>query len=299
MIRLWMRNMNREVSTRTDVLSDDVTVDEDARNGNRVKSLDTEDTGVAPPPLIGERPALLKVPDWNRREHALREWMDGPTTYAAYCAGARDLERVNRWTRGYKPTLDFMQRVLQRTRVGYEPLHVVDVGCGHGDGLRAIHRWAARRSVPLRLTGVDVNSYAARLAKECDRREHVAAGTITWVTGDAFSVELTQPVDVAISSLLAHHLDDDTLVRLLRWNEAQARVGWLVSDLRRNKRAAEGFKWLTRILQMDDMVKHDGAASFRRALTLEEWRAKTAAAGIEASVKDAGLGRLTVERLKT
>jgi 2-polyprenyl-3-methyl-5-hydroxy-6-metoxy-1,4-benzoquinol methylase len=254
-----------------------------------------DEAGAAAPPRPQDAVEQSVGPaDFSRREFALREWMDGPSTFAEYCAGALDLERVNRATRGYKPTLDFMERVVAKTGVGDEPLHVLDVGCGHGDGLRAIYRWAAKRSVPLRLTGVDLNPYAARLARECDRKEHVSAGTIAWITGDVFEVRLERPPDVIVSSLFAHHLPDEAVLQLLRWKAKMARVAWMVSDLRRSERAAEGFAWLAWLLRWDAMVKHDGAMSFRRAMTVEEWREHLREAGVRGEVKDVGLGRLRV-----
>ena len=165
--------------------------------------------------------------------------------------------------------------------------------------LRAISRWAAKRSVPLRLTGVDMNPYAARLARECDRREKVAAKTISWVTGDVFQVELEQPVDVVVSSLVAHHLDDAAVVRLLRWKEERARVGWMVSDLVRSERAVMGYRWLTAAMGCCAMVKHDGVVSFRRAMTKEEWRGLVMEAGLTGvSVEGSSVGRLRVEKLR-
>jgi len=238
------------------------------------------------------------TPDFSRREFALREWMDEPCTYAVYRRAAEDLAQINQLTRGYRPVLQFLERVMAQTRVGYEPLHVVDVGCAQGDGLRTIYKWAAKRSLPLKLTGVDINPYAARLARECDRAEHVSAGTIAWVTADAFAVELERPPDLVISSLFAHHLDDAAIERFLQWSEEQARVGWFVGDLRRSEHAALGFKWLTRVAGSCSMVRHDGAVSFRRALSLSEWQARLRDAGVAGEVKDVGLGRLCVERLK-
>ena len=47
-----------------------------------------------------------------------------------------------------------------------------------------------------------------------------------------------------------------------------------------------------------EMVKHDGDISFRRALSLSEWQERLNEAGVEGVVKDVGLGRLCVERLK-
>ena len=133
---------------------------------------------------------------------------------------------------------------------------------------------------------------------ERDRRAGVPAGSITWLTADAFEAKFDAPVDVTISSLFTHHLSDAAIVELLRWNEATARVGWLVNDLRRSERATMGFKWLTRVIGSCAMVKHDGAVSFRRALTMDEWRERCAQAGVDARVVDVGLGRLCVERMK-
>jgi len=287
-----VRNFRAGLGCDKDLLGgswDDELVDEQTKH----------ETGLAPPPLpVATREDAAGVPDFSRREYALREWMDEPCTYNVYRQAAEDLAQINTLTRGYKPLLEFLERVLARTRVGYEPLHIVDVGCAQGDGLRAVHAWAAKRSVPLRLTGVDMNPYAARLARECDRAEHVSAGTISWVTADAFAVSLEGPVDVVISSLFAHHLSDAEIVRYLRWSEETARVGWFVGDLRRSKRAAMGFKWLTRLAGSCEMVRHDGAVSFRRALSLGEWRDRLQEAGVAGTVRDAGLGRLCVERLK-
>jgi SAM-dependent methyltransferase len=255
----------------------------------------TAETGAAAPPLPHQTlPERTTTPDFSRREFALRELMDGPCTYADYRSAALSLARLNRWTRGYRPVLEFLARVLQHTGVGHEPLHIVDIGCGHGDGLREIHRWAAKRSVPLRLTGVDINPYAARLARECDRIEHVSAGDITWLTGDLFATQLARPADIAVSSLLAHHLSDEDILRLLHWNETNASIAWAITDLRRSRRAAQVFTWMGRLLPMDRMVAHDGAVSFRRALSIEEWQAISSAA----LVRNAGRGRLVVERLK-
>jgi len=253
------------------------------------------ETGAAPPPFVNETPPVIATaPDFSRREFALRELMDGPCTYGDYRSAALSLGRLNRWTRGHRPILEFLAKVLQRTGVDHEPLHIVDTGCGHGDGLREIHRWAAKRSVPLRLTGIDINPYAVRLARERDRVEHVSAGTITWLTGDVFATTLERPADVVISSLLAHHLSDDDISRLMQWNETTARAAWAISDLRRSERAAQIFTWMSKLLPMNETIAQDGVVSFRRALSLEEWKLLAG----EAKVIDVGRGRLVVERLK-
>jgi len=263
--------------------------------------IDTETQAPAPPWPHDFSPPPSTTPDFSRRDFALRELMDEPCTYATYRAAALSLARLNRWTRGYKPTLDFLTRVLQHTGVTHEPLHIVDAACGHGDTLRHISRWAAKRSIPLRLTGIDINPYAARLARERDRQEHIAPATITWLTADIFTTTLTttlaRPADILLSSLFAHHLSDEAIPKLLHWNQTTARTAWLISDLRRSQRAANTFAWLTKLLPLHHMVTHDAQISFRRALSLQEWQAHCLQTNITAQIKDTGTGRLTVERI--
>ena len=257
-----------------------------------------EAAGIAPPPRPGTEPALPEtVPDFTRREYALREQMDDPCTYAVYRRAAIDLARINRVTRGHRPTLEFLTRVLAGRNVGYEPLHIVDVGCAQGESLRTIYHWAAKRSLPLKLTGVDINPYAARLARECDRAEHVSAGAIDWITADAFQVKLDRPPDVVTCSLFAHHLSDEQIVHYLRWCNDQARAGWFIGDLRRSERAARWFSRLAWAIGACEMVKYDGVISFRRALSLEDWRQRCSEAGVQATIRDVGIGRLCVEHL--
>src|SRR3546814_8610228 len=81
-----------------------------------------------------------------------------------------------------------------------------------GDMLRLVHRWAARRGLKVSLTGVDLNPWSAKAA---------AAATppgmaIKYVTADLFDYRPSQPPDIILSSLFAHHLPDDSLVRLDR-----------------------------------------------------------------------------------
>ncbi len=258
---------------------------------------------AAPPPPRPDgatAPQAVTLPDFSRRQAELREWMDEPCTYADWNAALRDIAQMNRLLRGAAPTLAFIDRVVRTRGVGYEPLHVVDVGCGDGEMLRRIARWAAKRSVPVRLTGVDMNPYAARAARERDREQRVSAKTVTWVTANALKVELEAPVDVVISSLFTHHLTDAEIVRFLRWMENTARWGWMIDDLRRSARSHRLFGWLARAMRWHRFVVHDGPVSIRRAFVAKDWEGMLRAAGITGmQVVERGVGRLCVERPRT
>lgn len=231
------------------------------------------------------------------------EWMDTEAvSYDDFRACLDDLERVNRLSLGYRPTLGFLED-LRRRRVlpAGRPLTVIDVGSGHGDGLRAVARWAARRGIPVRLVGVDINPFAARAAREA-AVGLPEAQTIEWVTDDvfAFAAREDNRPDVILSALFAHHLSDPAVVRFVAWMEATAGIGWFVNDLHRHALSYHGFSLLARLLGMHRFVVHDGPISIARGFVRADWRAILRAAGVEkrASIRWWMPFRLCVGRIK-
>jgi SAM-dependent methyltransferase len=156
--------------------------------------------------------------DFSRRAspRELPELMDGNCNYDEFRDCLRSLERVNRWLLGYRPTLAWLDRLDRLAREPQKPVHILDVGSGGGGLLRQIAGWARRRGMAVQLTGIDLNPYAARAAAESTPKEL----GIAWVTGDALLYRPEKPVDIVVSSLTAHHLEDDEILALLRWMEA-------------------------------------------------------------------------------
>jgi trans-aconitate methyltransferase len=224
----------------------------------------------------------------------LPELMDGDCSYEEFRDCLRNLEQVNRWLLGYRPTLAWLKRLTHGLR---NPVHIVDVGSGCGDLLRQIAGWALSRGIAVQLTGIDLNPYAARAAAESTPKEL----GITWVTGDALFYRPQKPVDIVVSSLTAHHLEDEEIVALLRWMEATARSGWFINDLERSERASQMFGWLAAVVRWHPFVRHDGPVSFRRAFREEDWLRLLAAAEVPreaVTVEHWRPGRLCVGRRK-
>jgi hypothetical protein len=80
-----------------------------------------------------------------------------------------------------------------------------------------------------------------------------------------------KPVDIVVSSLMAHHLEDEEIVALLRWMEITARGGWFLNDLERSEQTSKMFGWLAAVKGWHQFVRHDGPVSFRRAFRKEDW----------------------------
>jgi 2-polyprenyl-3-methyl-5-hydroxy-6-metoxy-1,4-benzoquinol methylase len=223
----------------------------------------------------------------------LPEWMDEPCTYEDFRECLADLGQVNRLTLSYRPTLAFLESVVAAKRG--QALRIVDVGSGGGDMLRRVERWAERRGVRVKLTGIDLNPYAARVARELAP----TTSAITWTTGDAFT--LTESVDIVLSSLFTHHLEEPEIVRFLKWSEAVALRGWFVNDLCREVTPYKLFGLLAKGMRWHPFVRHDGPVSFRRSFREDDWERMLGEAGV--SIADVRLsrwtpGRLCVGRLK-
>lgn len=232
--------------------------------------------------------------DFSHRAH-LSEWMDEPCDYADFRGCLRDLEKVNRAVGAYRPTLKWLE---QFAAAGREPLRIVDVGCGGGDMLRRIEAWAAERGVAVQLTGIDLNPYAARAAREFTSR----SSAIEWVTGDAFSYNPATPVGVVVSSLFTHHLENSEIVRFLMWMERMAECGWFINDLHRKKTPYYGFAALAWVMRWHRFVRHDGPVSIRRSFLDEDWERFCTAAGLrreEVQIEEVRPARLCVARVKT
>ena len=194
------------------------------------------------------------------------------------------------------PTLRWLAQATRHLPRG-SPFSLLDVGYGQGDMLRAIRSWAVKRGLQPRLTGIDLSPWSATAA---------AAATdpswrISYLVGDVFDYAPEEPIDFVVSSLVAHHMSDDQLVRFMRWMEQNARRGWLINDLHRHPVAYYGFSVLSAATLLHRMVRHDGLISVTRAFTRADWLRLLAAARIapqDASVEWRFPFRFCVGRLR-
>ena len=210
-----------------------------------------------------------------------------------YAAVVRDLARVNTVTLARRPTLGFLARAA-KGRDLRAPMRLLDVGFGDGDMLRRIAGWARRRALPLVLTGIDLNPRSEAAA----RAHGPAALPINWLTGDYADLG-TEPWDIVISSLVAHHMSHGELIAFLRFMEQHARRGWLVNDLHRHALAYYGFPLMAAAFRWHPIVRADGRTSIARSYRPAEWVPILAEAGIAgAQVRRHFPLRLCVERLK-
>ncbi len=204
------------------------------------------------------------------------ELMDDPAIgFPAFADCLRDLAIVNVLTFGYRPTLGWLKRMYKNTK-SEEKISIVDIGSGGGDMLRQIAQSAERNKQKVDLTGVDLNPWSGKYARTVTS----PLLPITFETSDIFDFAPDRQFDFAISALFTHHLNNDQLIRFLKWMDQHTVKGWFINDLHRHPLAYVLFKYLSRFLRLNYMVQHDGAISVKRAFTKDDWTRALITAGI-------------------
>ncbi len=243
-------------------------------------------------------------PDFRYRAQ-LTELMDEPCTRDQLRGCLSDIAKLNRWTLAYRPVVRWLDSLvynapsslMQSLRAQAEPLRILDVACGYGDGLRRIEQWARARNIAVELTGLDINPDATAIAGETSP----AVSRIRWIAADVFHYSPPQPVHLVVSSLFTHHLAEDEIVSFLQWMEKHAVLGWFINDLSRAPIPYHFMRMFGRLAKLHPFVQYDAPVSIARSFVPEDWQRMCAAAGLrEADVEIQSFkpARLCVARRK-
>lgn len=215
---------------------------------------------LAPPPREAERTELMDRLDAS------------PADLGQNLA---DIARLNRI--GATRTIQrHLEPFLTRLRAG-ETLRVVDVGTGAADIPLTLARWARTRGHRLRIVALELHptilAYAARATS--------GVPEVRLVGGDALKAPIRPgSVDVALCSLVLHHLPEDAVVSLLRRLAGLVRLGFIVSDFRRGRLAWAAVWLATHMTGCGVMARHDGPLSVQRAYTPQELTGLSSRAGL-------------------
>jgi SAM-dependent methyltransferase len=157
------------------------------------------------------------------------------------------------------------------------PLRIVDVGAGGGDLALALARWGRRTGRRVRIVALDLHLAVLQCAAGRTR----GTPDVGLLAGNALALPLRPgTVDLAVCSLLLHHLPEEGVVNLLAELAGLVRLGFVVSDLRRGRLAWAATWVVTRLISRNRFTRHDGPLSVRRAYTLPELRTLGERAGL-------------------
>jgi 2-polyprenyl-3-methyl-5-hydroxy-6-metoxy-1,4-benzoquinol methylase len=145
---------------------------------------------------------------------------------------------------------------------------VADLGCGGGDMIRVMHRWAVATQKNCSFIGIDANAHTIAFA---EKNLHDLPNVNFQVQNVFESGFLEQPVDLITCTLFTHHFTDEELIQLFQACLKKAKIGIVINDLHRHPLAYRSIRLLTTLFSKSEMVKNDGPLSVKRAFVKEDW----------------------------
>lgn len=217
------------------------------------------------------------MPEFNHRSQELEIMDDLACSGEVVHQTLRELEIINRWLGGNKVTLEGI-RILLKKRPSWDRVTIADLGCGGGEMLKLIARWAKENDLMPELTGIDANPNIIAFAAE-HSKDHPE---IAYFAHDVFSGEFKKKeFDIVLATLFTHHFSDLQLIDLLKTLSHQARIGIVINDIHRHWLAYHAIRLLTALFSRSAMVRFDAPLSVLRAFRRRELENLLAEAGIE------------------
>ena len=185
------------------------------------------------------------------------------------------LESANRRFGGHRLALRYVRRLIHS--INSARLSILDLATGAADVPRAIAAWCRQRQLPVNIIAVDGNSEVLHIASESCR---------DWpeIRLEQYDLRaLPYPpasYDLVLCSLALHHFDWNDAVAVLRRIQELARIGYVVTDLRRNWAAIWTAELLAHTLIRSEIARHDGPQSCRAAFTVGELHTLARQAGL-------------------
>jgi SAM-dependent methyltransferase len=217
------------------------------------------------------------MPDLNKRSYT-KELMD------EFDAGGKDmyrtlneLETINRLLGGHNVTASALKLCMGSLDNKAKEITIADIGCGGGDGLRFISKWAKNKNLKVRLLGIDANVNIIEYAKA----KSIGYPEIDYLVADIFSDKFLEvKPDIMVFALFCHHFNEEALAEIFKRAYQQVRIGFVINDLQRHPLAYHSIKILTSLFSKSPMIKNDAPLSVARGFSKSELIKILALAGI-------------------
>jgi ubiquinone/menaquinone biosynthesis C-methylase UbiE len=180
----------------------------------------------------------------------------------------QELNFINTWLGGHAITIAGFKKILSAKADKNKQYTVCEIGCGGGDNLIAIDKWAKKKGYNLQLTGIDKKKECIDFAKQ-----KINDARYTWINSSYQTTDFgNAKPDIIFSSLFCHHFSNEALVLMMQWMRNNSSKGFFINDLHRHFLAFFSIKGLTKLFSKSYLVKHDAPISVKRGFIKKDWQ---------------------------
>lgn len=187
----------------------------------------------------------------------------------------QELDTINSLLGGHAITLQGFKKLLRNHSSQKQKIKLVEIGCGGGDNLRVIRKYALSKKLAVELIGIDINPDCIAFARSVKENNG-----IEFICSD-YAVSFSEKPDIIFSSLFCHHFTHTELVAQLRWMKENSSHGFFINDLHRHPLAYYSIQFLTRLFSKSYLVKNDAPISVLRGFSRSELQELLEEAGLE------------------
>ncbi|HBI21437.1 MAG TPA: methyltransferase [Legionella sp.] len=189
----------------------------------------------------------------------------GPSFYTQdeYADCLKKLFKINQLLGLFRQTVHSLARFPK-------DVSVLDIGCG--GGLFLLH--LSQHYPNMQLLGMDISATAIGLAQQelADwKNKHANIQVAFQLQQDTALALPRASVDIVLTTLVCHHMDDDALILFLQHAYQAARKAVIINDLHRHALAYWCYKIISPCLFRNRLITHDGLISIARSFTRADW----------------------------
>ncbi|HRI86985.1 MAG TPA: methyltransferase domain-containing protein [Candidatus Hydrogenedentes bacterium] len=162
---------------------------------------------------------------------------------------------------------------------GDAPLRILDLASGGGDVAISLARYATRERMPVEVEGCDVSAQAVAISTATAKN---SGSPVRFFQRDILEAGVPSGYDVVVSTLFAHHLNEEQTIRMLRACHASGARHVIFSDLIRSQMGYLLSQFVCRAMTRSYVVRYDGPRSVAAAYTKDEFSALACKAGLSA-----------------
>jgi 2-polyprenyl-3-methyl-5-hydroxy-6-metoxy-1,4-benzoquinol methylase len=180
----------------------------------------------------------------------------------------KEFSIINKYLGTQQSLIDSLNTIYAKYSLqnSQQTLRIADLGCGAGDMLLSIHRWAQDKNIKIDILGIDCHQDIIEHAK----KTVLNCSNIQILLLDILSDTFLESFDIVCLNNVCHHFSDTEIINLSKRLQSTTKLAIIINDLQRHPIAYFSIKWITRLFGLSRYAQHDGPLSVLKAFKIQD-----------------------------